>query len=93
MSGNNNAEIGMLIESNRELKSAVTAMSDGVTSLIAFQARAEERHENSSERFEKLEDKVDKLWDKVLKNSLIVNGALIVCSLIIGGMVSMLVGG
>ena len=88
MTDNNSAQIGMLITSNQELKVAVTGVSDGLTSLLAFQARAEERHENSNAKIEKLEVRVDTLWDMVNKNSLIVKAGLIVLSLLSGGLIS-----
>ena len=55
-----------------------------MTTFIAFQARAEERHTSTDSRISKLEELVAKLWDMVHKNALIVNGALGICGIIVG---------
>jgi peptidoglycan hydrolase CwlO-like protein len=43
------AQIGMLIESNNEIKSAIVDLARGMTSLVAFQAKAEQQHLNLTE--------------------------------------------
>ena len=63
-----------------------------MTTFIAFQARAEERHTSTSSRLEKLEELVSKLWDMVHKNALIVNAAVGFGCLVIGGLVSWYLG-
>lgn len=64
-----------------------------MTTFIAFQARAEERHSSTSDRLLKLEELVAKLWDMVHKNSLFVNGALGLGGIIIGAMATKYLGG
>ena len=70
-------------DSNTKMDRLIETM----TTFIAFQARAEERHDSSSKRLEKLETLVDKLWLKVHTNSIKVNGAQWVACLIIGAAV------
>lgn len=88
MSDDRNGQIGMLIESNREIKDAVAEVAKGVASLMQFQATQEERHK----RFEKLEAKVEKLWDMVHKNALIVNGGLMIAGIILGAVTTWMLG-
>ena len=80
----NTATIGMLIQSNSEIKDVQLETNKTLNKLIEVSIRNEERQEHSADSLKRLGDRVDILWDKVTKNSLIVNGALIVASLIIG---------
>lgn len=63
-----------------------------MTTFVAFQARAEERHSTSNRRLDKLESKVEKLWDMVHKNSLVVNGAIGATCLIGGSVATWILG-
>jgi putative N-acetylmannosamine-6-phosphate epimerase len=65
---------------------------EAMTTFIAFQARAEERHQSTDNRINKLEELVSKLWDMVHKNALIVNGALAVCGIIVGAVAAKYLG-
>ena len=80
-------------ESTVRMERSISKMSESIETFVAFSARAEERHSTSTARLDKFEDKLEVLWDMVHKNSLIVNGALIIASLLIGGGVTWLLGG
>ena len=80
-------------ESTMRMERSIGKMSESIETFVAFSARAEERHSTSTARLDKFEDKLETLWDMVHKNSLIVNGALIIASLLIGGGVTWLLGG
>lgn len=54
-----------------------------MTTFVAFQARAEERHSTSSKRIEKLEEKMEKVWDMVHRNALFLNGAVAIVTAIV----------
>ncbi len=64
-----------------------------MTTFIAFQSRAEERHISTSSRLEKLEEMTAKLWDMVHKNAIVVNGALAIVGIVIGALASRYFGG
>ena len=93
MNGINSAEIGMLIQSNNEIRDVQLETNRTLNKLIEVSVRNEERQEHSAAGLKRLGDKVDVLWDMVHKNSLIVNGALIVTSLAVGGGLTFLMGG
>lgn len=61
----------------------IDTLVETMTAFVAFQARAEERHDDTARRIGKLEDLVDSLWDMVHKNSILVNGAVAVVSPIV----------
>jgi len=84
------ATIGMLIQSNSEIKDVQLETNKTLNKLIEVSIRNEERQEHSADSLKRLGDRVDILWDKVTKNSLVVNAALIVASLIIGSAVTYL---
>ena len=86
------ATIGMLIQSNSEIKDVQLETNQTLNKLIEVSVRNEERQGQSADALKRLGDRVDILWDKVLKNSLIVNGALIVASLIIGSVATIFLG-
>jgi len=56
----------------------IDKLIETMTTFVAFQARAEERHDSTSRRLVKLEDMTAKLWDMVHRNALFVNGAVFV---------------
>ena len=56
----------------------IDKLIETMTTFVAFQARAEERHDSTSRRLIKLEDMTAKLWDMVHRNALFVNGAVFV---------------
>jgi len=92
MTAVSSAEIGMVIQSNQEIKGELAETNKLMRTLTEVSIRNEERQANSSEalerlggRLEKYEDKLSTLWDMVHKNSLIVNGALILASSVVGG--------
>lgn len=76
------------LASTERMESSIGKMSDSIVTLVGFQARAEERHKSSNIRLDKLEAKIEKLWDMVHKNSLIVNAALGIGGLIVGGVIT-----
>ena len=80
-------------ESTERMEKSIGKMSESIETFVAFSARAEERHSTNTKRMDKLEDRLEILWDMVHKNSLIVNGALILISLGVGGFASWLFSG
>jgi len=80
-------------ESTGRMETAIEKMSQSIETFVAFSARAEERHSTSSARLDKYESKLETLWDMVHKNSLVVNGAIGLLCLIVGGSVSFVMGG
>jgi len=78
---------------NDQMNGKMDKLIETMTTFVAFQARAEERHANNNKRLDKLEELVAKLWDMVHKNSLIVNGAVGVGCLVIGAGISWALGG
>ena len=71
-------------EQSVSINGKMDKLIETMTTFVAFQARAEERHSNSNKRLEKLEVKMEKVWDMVHKNSLIVNAAVGLTSLFVG---------
>lgn len=67
-------------EQSTSINGKMDKLIETMTTFVAFQARAEERHSTSNQRLEKLEAKVDKLWDMVHRNALFVNGAVAIVS-------------
>ena len=78
MSGNEKLE-QKIDDTNSKMDKLIETM----TTFVAFQSRAEERHEYTTKAQNKLEARVDKLWDMVHKNSLIVNAAVAVVTAIV----------
>lgn len=72
-------------EQSVSINGKMDKLIETMTTFVAFQARAEERHSNSNKRLEKLEARMDTVWDLVHKNSLIVNAAVGCVSLLAGG--------
>ena len=85
------SELKALEQKIDQSNSKMDKLIETMTTFIAFQARAEERHSSTSKRLEKLEELVAKLWDMVHKNSLIVNGAIGLICLVAGGSFSLMV--
>ena len=85
------SELKALEQKIDQSNSKMDKLIETMTTFIAFQARAEERHTSTSKRLEKLEELVAKLWDMVHKNSLIVNGAIGLICLVAGGSFSLMV--
>jgi hypothetical protein len=76
------------IDSTVRMEASIEKMSESVQTFVAFQARAEERHASNNARLDKVETKLERLWDMVHKNSLIVNAALGITGLIVGGFIT-----
>lgn len=64
--------------SNDRVETTLEKIGESLVALVGFQARAEERHHNTTKTMEKLQARVDKLWDMVHRNSLVVNGVVAV---------------
>lgn len=85
---------------NSSMNEKMDKLIETMTTFVAFQARAEERHANGSDRFDKIEarqdkadDKLSKIWDMVHKNSIVVNGAIGFGCLLVGSVATWLLGG
>ena len=52
-------------ESTERMENAIEKMSESIQPFVAFSARAEERHSNSSAKLDKFEDKLDKFENKL----------------------------
>ena len=85
------AQIGMLIESNNEIKEVQIETNRTLNRFIEVSVRNEERQGHSAEALKRLGKRVDILWDMVHKNSIIVNGALILISGSVGSYVTYLI--
>jgi len=68
-------DLGQKIDKSND---KIDKLIETMTTFVAFQARAEERHDSTSRRLLKLEEMIAKLWDMVHRNALFVNGAVAV---------------
>ena len=76
------SELKALKQTIDQSNSKIDKLIETMTTFVAFQARAEERHDSTSRRLAKLEDVTTKLWDLVHRNALFVNGAIAVVTIV-----------
>jgi len=72
------SELETLGQKIDQSNSKIDKLIETMTTFVAFQARAEERHDSTSRRLIKLEDVTSTLWDMVHRNALFVNGAVFI---------------
>ena len=70
-------------EQSSSINGKMDKLIETMTTFVAFQARAEERHSTSNKRLEKLEIKMEKVWDMVHRNALFLNGAVAIVTAIV----------